>query len=474
MAHQTNKNNRGGNVHSRRWVQLKRPAPKRMMVMFLQMIVTVVVLTPCVITASSSSSSSPLRSFWGEDKRSSILRHLAGGAILANTELPGGSNNNDGKNYTDDTNNRKKNDLISKLDDDKKKKDDDSLFLPFPSSDTSGSSDSSSSNEETAFFVYKRDGRRELFDPDKIFRRLSALADLETPQGDCNNNEHNSEHITRLDTRYVNLTSLTESIVRGIPYNVTAREIDILAAESAASLSTQHPDYARLAARVLITQNHKTTPPTFSQAMLALCEATTTTTTTATRNILGEGKQEEGEEEEENDERTRLSSTGYVHPTLADLVRRRGQEIDAQIQHDRDYSLTYFGFKTLERAYLLRHDNDSVLERPQYLFMRVALGIHCCCSSTSGGTAQPSRAEEDACLQAAFQTYHLMSRGFFTHASPTLFHAGTTHPQLSSCFLLQMSEDSINGIYDTLKQCAVISKAAGGIGLCVHKIRARG
>eukprot|EP00804_Cyclotella_cryptica_P002203 CCRYP_018258-RE/>CCRYP_018258-RE protein AED:0.36 eAED:0.36 QI:0/0.5/0.42/1/0.5/0.42/7/0/646 len=118
--------------------------------------------------------------------------------------------------------------------------------------------------------------------------------------------------------------------------------------------------------------------------------------------------------------------------------------------------MTYFGFKTLERSYLLKLNEETIVERPQYLWMRVALGIHCC--------KGPS----------AFETYDLMSRGYFTHASPTLFHAGTTHPQLSSCFLVQMSDDSIHGIYDTLKRCAVISKAAGGIGLCVHKIRARG
>lgn len=160
--------------------------------------------------------------------------------------------------------------------------------------------------------------------------------------------------------------------------------------------------------------------------------------------------------------------TGYINPIIVDLVRRRKEEIDAEIVNERDFDMTYFGLKTLERSYLLRTDQGIILERPQYLMMRVALGIHCT------NLQNPTREEEDERLQAAFETYHLMSQGFFLHASPTLFHSATTHPQLSSCFLVQMSDDSIAGIYDTLKRCAVISKAAGGIGLSVHNIRARG
>ncbi|GAX12271.1 ribonucleoside-diphosphate reductase alpha chain [Fistulifera solaris] len=250
-------------------------------------------------------------------------------------------------------------------------------------------------------------------DPNKVYRRLKDLSE-------------------GLNLQFVNLQSLTDSIVRGIYPKVTTHEMDILAAESAASLSTQHPDYARLAARIVITQNHKSTPNTFSKAIQVLSE-----------------------EDEES----------FINPMLVDLVRRRGPEIDAQIQHQRDLDLTYFGFKTLERAYLLKTDTNRIIERPQYLLMRVALGIHCC---------DPNRLNEDANLKAAFETYDFLSRGFFTHASPTLFHSGTTHPQLSSCFLVQMSDDSISGIYDTLKRCAVISKSAGGIGLSVHNIRARG
>lgn len=235
-----------------------------------------------------------------------------------------------------------------------------------------------------------------------------------------------------LDLRYISLGDLAETIMQGTYPNITTSEIDTLASETAASKSTQHPDYARLAARICATANHKSTPSTFSEAMLRLNE---------------DGK-------------------GFVSDEVADLVRRRGREIDDAIVHDRDMELTYFGFKTLERSYLLKLDGETILERPQYMWMRVALGIHCCRpradddgdGDASSSPTPYSKEEEDANLKAAFETYDLMSRGYFTHASPTLFHAGTVHPQLCSCFLVQMSDDSINGIYDTLKRCAVISK----------------
>lgn len=241
-----------------------------------------------------------------------------------------------------------------------------------------------------------------------------------------------------MDQRFLELDNLAESIIKGTYPNVSYSEIATLSAETAASRSTQHPDYARLAARILIDQNHKETPDTFSEAI----------------NLLYN------------------NGSGFIHKTLADIVKRRGQEIDTKIVPERDVELmTYFGFKTLERAYLLKTDDGStIVERPQYLLMRVALGIHLC----SGTNETLDATTEDERLQAAFETYDLMSQGFFTHASPTLFHSGTTHPQLCSCFLVQMSEDSIHGIYDTLKLCGVISKAAGGIGLSVHNIRARG
>jgi len=275
--------------------------------------------------------------------------------------------------------------------------------------------------EHVNVFVTKRDGSMEKLDENKILQRLKNLTTNLSPT--------------------LALSNLATSILHGTYPNITTKEIDTLSSETAASMSTQHFDYGRLAARICATSNHKSTPNSFSEAMLIL--------------------NEEG--------------AGFVNNQIADLVRRRGEEIDAKIVHERDLDMTYFGFKTLERSYLLKLNEERIVERPQYLWMRVALGIHCCKESSMDGIVESiSKEEEDANLEAAFETYDLMSRGYFTHASPTLFHAGTTHPQLSSCFLVQMSDDSINGIYDTLKRCAVISKAAGGIGLCVHKIRARG
>jgi len=251
--------------------------------------------------------------------------------------------------------------------------------------------------------------RRELFDARKVRNRLEALT-------------------SGLDLGFVDLASLTSSVQRGVYPNVTTDEIDVLLAESAASLSTQHHDYARLAARILLTLNRKTTPSTFSDCV---------------RRLYDGGR-------------------GFVDRNFAQIVEQNADTIDQRIQANYNdktnhvMEMTYFGFRTLERAYLLRDDDGRLLERPEYMMMRVAIGLH-----------GPD-------LEAAFETYDLLSRGIITHASPTLFHAGTTHPQLSSCFLLQMSHDSIHGIYDTLKRCAVISKAAGGIGLAVHNIRARG
>lgn len=284
----------------------------------------------------------------------------------------------------------------------------------------SHSSQDGDAADASMLFVKKKDGRLEPIDKQKILRRLQNLSE-------------------GLNLSFLSLPKLATSILLGTYPNVTTTEIDTLSSETAASMSTQHPDYGRLAARICASANHKSTPDTFAEAMLLLNE----------------------------------NGQGFVNNEIADLVRRRGDEINARIQDERDLKLTYFGFKTLERSYLLKSDKETIVERPQYLWMRVALGIHCCKSLDESGDVFTTE-EEDANLEAAFETYDLMSRGYFTHASPTLFHAGTTHPQLSSCFLVQMSDDSINGIYDTLKRCAVISKAAGGIGLCVHNIRARG
>ena len=255
-----------------------------------------------------------------------------------------------------------------------------------------------------------------------------------------------------LDLRFLSLPELAQSILDGMYPNITTLEIDTLASETAASKSTQHPDYSRLAARICASANHKSTPSSFAEAMTILNE----------------------------------DGRGFVSNDIADLVRRRSHEIEEHMDMTRDFDMTYFGFKTLERSYLLKLDQDTIIERPQYMWMRVALGIHCCkphegdddtndiddsdadreesttdvCQRRRGRSILAIEEEENANLKAAFETYDLMSRGYFTHASPTLFHAGTTHPQLSSCFLVQMSDDSIDGIYDTLKRCAVISKVS--------------
>lgn len=215
--------------------------------------------------------------------------------------------------------------------------------------------------------------------------------------------------------------------MRGAYQNMSSFEIDILASETAASMSTQHPDYARLAARICVSHNHKLTSDSFTKNVKILFD----------------------------------DGNGFISPKIAMLVEKRGKEIDDKIVHERDMAYTYFGFKTLERSYLLKTEKGQGIERPQYMLMRVALGIHCCNDDDNISEEQESKN-----LQAAFETYEMMSQGYFTHASPTLFHAGTIHPQLSSCFLVQMSDDSINGIYDTLKRCAVISK----VSLHFHRI----
>lgn len=224
---------------------------------------------------------------------------------------------------------------------------------------------------------------------------------------------------------------------------VTTAELDNLAAETAACLTVKHPDYAILAARIAVSNLHKETKKVFSQVVEDLY-----------RYINPKN----------NRPAPMISTETY------DVIMANADRLNSAIIFDRDFNYNFFGFKTLERSYLLRI-NGKVAERPQHMLMRVAVGIH-------GND-----------IDAAIETYNLMSEKFFTHASPTLFNAGTPHPQLSSCFLLTMSDDSIDGtrilrynstisyktgIYDTLKSCAMISKSAGGIGLNVHCIRAAG
>ncbi len=217
-------------------------------------------------------------------------------------------------------------------------------------------------------------------------------------------------------------------MIAGIYPGVTTAELDNLAAETAASMTTKHPDFAILAARIAVSNLHKETSDSFSQTIDKMY------------NYIDPISKKQHK---------MIDDFTYAN------VMKNAALYDSTICYERDYTYNYFGFKTLERSYLLRIDK-KIVERPQHMLMRVAVGIH----------------GED--VEAAIETYNCLSLKFFTHASPTLFNAGTPRPQLSSCFLLTMKEDSIEGIYNTLKDCAIISKNAGGIGLNIHCIRAQG
>jgi ribonucleoside-diphosphate reductase alpha chain len=217
-------------------------------------------------------------------------------------------------------------------------------------------------------------------------------------------------------------------VIEGLYDGVTTSELDNLAAEIAATMTTSHPDYARLAARISVSNLHKNTKKSFSEVMTDLYEYVN-------------------------------PRTGKKAPLLSDevfeVIKNNAEELDSTIIYNRDFGYDYFGFKTLERSYLLKL-NGKIAERPQHMLMRVSVGIHM----------------ND--LAAVKETYELMSKKYFTHATPTLFNSGTPKPQMSSCFLLTMKDDSIDGIYDTLKQTAKISQSAGGIGLSIHNVRATG
>jgi ribonucleoside-diphosphate reductase alpha chain len=258
-------------------------------------------------------------------------------------------------------------------------------------------------------YVIKRDGRRESVKFDKITARIEKLC-------------------YGLDTNYIQTIEVAKKVVSGIYDGVTTAELDNLAAETSASMTTKHPDYAILAARVAISNLHKNTLKSFSATMKRLY--------TYVDPKTGE-------------------NASLISREVYDIIRRNAALLDSTIIYDRDYGYDYFGYKTLEKSYLLKVDG-KIAERPQHMLMRVAIGIH----------------QED--VQAAVETYNMLSEKWFTHATPTLFNAGTPKPQMSSCFLLTMKEDSINGIYDTLKQCALISQSAGGIGLSIHDVRATG
>jgi ribonucleoside-diphosphate reductase alpha subunit len=257
--------------------------------------------------------------------------------------------------------------------------------------------------------VIKRSGKSEQVSFDKITARVKKLC-------------------YGLNAEFVDSIEIARKVIQGLYDGVTTVELDNLAAETAASMATVHPDYALLAARIAVSNLHKETRKSFSQTMEALY-----------RYI----DPESGEK------------AGLIGDETIQIVRKYRDELDSAIIYDRDYSFDYFGFKTLERSYLLRM-NGNVVERPQHLLMRTAVGIH----------------GED--IEAAIETYNLMSEKWFIHATPTLFNAGTSKPQLSSCFLLSITEDSIPGIFETLSRCAKISQSAGGIGLSIHNVRAQG
>uniref|UniRef100_A0A3Q2CZY8 Ribonucleoside-diphosphate reductase n=1 Tax=Cyprinodon variegatus TaxID=28743 RepID=A0A3Q2CZY8_CYPVA len=227
---------------------------------------------------------------------------------------------------------------------------------------------------------------------------------------------------------FVDPAQITMKVIQGLYSGVTTVELDTLAAETAATLTTKHPDYAILAARIAVSNLHRETKKVFSDVMEDLYNYV---------NPLNK------------------RHSPMISKETLDIVLENKSVLNSAIIYDRDFSYNFFGFKTLERSYLLKI-NGKVAERPQHMLMRVAVGIH----------------KDD--IDAAVETYNLLSEKWFTHASPTLFNAGTNRPQLSSCFLLAMRDDSIDGIYDTLKQCALVSKSAGGIGLAVSCIRATG
>ncbi|XP_061386053.1 ribonucleoside-diphosphate reductase large subunit [Musca vetustissima] len=258
-------------------------------------------------------------------------------------------------------------------------------------------------------FVVKRDGRKEEVHFDKITSRIQKLC-------------------YGLNMDFVDPVAITLRVINGLYCGVTTQQLDNLAAETAATLTTNHADYALLAARIAVSNLHKETKKVFSEVISDLHHYVS-------------------------------DETGKPAPMISEfhynVVMKNSERLNSAIVYDRDFGYNYFGFKTLERSYLLKM-NGKIAERPQHMLMRVAVGIH----------------GED--IDAAIETYNLLSERFFTHASPTLFAAATNRPQLSSCFLLTMVADSIEGIFKSVEQCAMISKSAGGIGINVHCIRAKG
>lgn len=257
-------------------------------------------------------------------------------------------------------------------------------------------------------YIVKRDGRKEEVKFDNITKRIRALCE-------------------GLDSKFIDPVPITQKVIEGFFNGISTQEIDTLAAETCAYMSQRHPDFSILAARIAISNVHKSTSDSFS----------------ATVDALHKYHDAQGR------------NAKLISDEVFKFVEANASTLDGAVDYKQDYDYDYFGFKTLEKSYLLRLDG-KVTERPQHMLMRVSCGIHC------------------GDLDAAVETYKLMSKRMFTHATPTLFNAGTPTPQMSSCFLLTCAEDSIEGIYDTLKRCALISKQAGGIGVAISNIRAKG
>jgi len=269
-------------------------------------------------------------------------------------------------------------------------------------------------DNSTEMRVIKRDGELEDLAFDKILSRIRKLGQ-----------EANI---------HINYQSLVMKVIDQLYDKIPTSKIDELAAEQCAVMSTNHPDYATLAGRIVVSNHQKNTDPIFSNVMRVLYEF---------KNIHGENKP-------------------LVSQSLWAFVKQHELELNEMIDHERDYLIDYFGFKTLERAYLFKVGN-KIVERPQHMWMRVAIGIH-----------GDNESNQNECLALIKETYDLMSKKYFTHATPTLFNAGTPRPQLSSCYLIAMENDSLDGIYNTLHDCAMISKYAGGIGLHIHNVRSKG
>jgi ribonucleoside-diphosphate reductase alpha chain len=249
--------------------------------------------------------------------------------------------------------------------------------------------------------VIKRDGSKQPMLFDKISQRIQTLVSMSPP------------------LTHINVPKLAIKIIEQLHDQISTSKIDELTAQECAAQSTTHLDFGTLAGRIVISNNHKNTNPSFFEIS------------------------------------TLLHQSGYINSSYYDVICQHKDVFQSMLDCSRDYNIDYFGFKTLERAYLI-HVRGSIVERPQHMWLRVAIAIH--------GNQ----------IELVKETYDLMSQKYFTHATPTLFNAGANHQQLSSCFLVAMKEDSIDGIYDTLKECAQISKRAGGIGLHIHNIRATG